>query len=166
MAALEAVAGCRIPQPASTRWSFWSRTIRTVHALRESIIQCCPNLERSHATNTAFIAGGIKNIEGSDYQFWLNYFQQIMPQGEILFSQMQSRALNLVLAESYVRSFEDSIQRIGNNLDTSLSCDESTGDREPQASRRSNANLSNQANEVCDVVLTPNVKSVLDLRGT
>jgi len=155
MAALEAAAGRRIPRPSSTRWSFWSRTIKTVHALRLSIIECCHNLERSRATNTAFIAGGIKKIlEDSDFQFWLNHFQQIMPQVEILFGQMQSRSINPMLAETYVKSFEDSIQRIRNSLDISVPGDASAGDGELQAKRRRNGNLTNEAKEVCDVVLT------------
>ena len=155
VAALEAVANRRIPRPSSTRWSFWSRTIGTVHALRESIIECCCNLERSRATNTAFVAGGIKKVlEDTDFQFWLNHFQQIMPQIEILFGQMQNRSFNPVLAKTYVKSFEISIQRIRNSLDTALAGDAPAGDGEPQAKRRKNANLAIQAKEVCDVVLT------------
>ena len=68
MAASEGVANRRISRPPSTRWSFWSRTVRTVHAWKVSIIECCRNLETSRATNTAFVAGGIKKmLEDTDF---------------------------------------------------------------------------------------------------
>ena len=62
-------------------------------------------------------------LEDKDFQFWLNHFQQIMPQINILFGQMQKRSFNPVLADTYVKSFEISIQRIRNSLDTSLAGD-------------------------------------------
>ena len=70
-----------------------------------------------------------------------------MPQIEILFGQMQNRSFNPVLAEIYVKSFEISIQRIPNSLDTSLAGDAPARDGEARAKRRKNANLAIQAKE-------------------
>ena len=47
MAALEQIAGRRIPSSPSTRCNFQSRTVNAVREMREALIACCDNLSGS-----------------------------------------------------------------------------------------------------------------------
>ena len=70
MAALEQIAGRRIPSSPSTRWNFQSRTVYAVKEMREALIACCNNLSSSQSHHTGFVALGIKHtLESPDFEF-------------------------------------------------------------------------------------------------
>lgn len=60
MSVLEQVAQKRVPRPSGTRWNFKSQTVISVSQMKEDIIECCSNLEKSFSSATGHAAAGIK----------------------------------------------------------------------------------------------------------
>ena len=106
MAALEQIAGRRIPSSPSTRWNFQSRTVNAVKEMREALIACCDNLSDSQSQHTGFVALGIKHtLQSPDFEFWLNFFSKIMPHVDLLYGLMQSRSIDSAFANTAIANF-------------------------------------------------------------
>ncbi|XP_042226471.1 zinc finger MYM-type protein 1-like [Homarus americanus] len=113
MAALENVAGHRIPRPSATRWNFKSRTVNAVHEMKDALIECCSTLEASNSRETGSAAAGIKRIVNDpEFEFWLEFFSKVMPHVDIMFSQLQSRNIDAAKANASLKVFNSAIQKL------------------------------------------------------
>ena len=149
MTALENTAGSRIPRPSATRWNFKSRTVNAVHEMKDALIECCTILEASNSRDTGSAAAGIKRIlSDPEFQFWLDFFSKVMPHVDVMFSQLQSRNINAVKANTSLTAFASSVQKLRDE------CDASTIPSEPKR-RKFNTDKAKgvAAKEVCDVIL-------------
>ena len=46
MAVLDDVAGVqKVPAPSATRWSFKEKTVKSIHGMKDKLIECCTKLE-------------------------------------------------------------------------------------------------------------------------
>ncbi|XP_042222708.1 zinc finger MYM-type protein 1-like [Homarus americanus] len=118
MAALENVAGHRIPRPSATRWNFKSRTVNAVHEMKDALIECCSTLEASNSRETGSAAAGIKRIVNDpEFEFWLEFFSKVMPHVDIMFSQLQSRNIDAAKANASLKVFNSAVQKLRDECD-------------------------------------------------
>lgn len=147
MAALENVAGHRIPRPSATRWNFKSRTVNAVNEMKDALIECCSILEASNSRDTGSAAAGIKRIVSDpEFEFWLEFFSKVMPHVDIMFSQFQSRNIDAAKANASLKAFNFAVQKLRDECDAITSPPE-------QKRRKFNTDRSVAAKEVCDVIL-------------
>ena len=151
MAALEQIAGRRIPSSPSTRWNFQSRTVNAVKEMREALIACCDNLSGSQSQHTGFVALGIKHtLESPDFEFWLNFFSKIMPHVDLLYGLMQSRSIDSAFANTAIANFNTSIEKLRNEIGNSSSTSDSEANQ-PKRKRRC-SNYVPDAIQKCDSI--------------
>ena len=148
MAVLDDIAGRRLPAPSQVRWNFKTRLVNTVYEMRDKLIECCTKLEESNNNETVYKATGIKRmLNDPEFIFWLNFFQKIMPHVDVLYNQFQKRTIDAVKAKSYLKSFNDHIQKSRDGCDNLAV--------PPELTKRSfNIDtLRVAAKEVCDVIM-------------
>ncbi|XP_042240779.1 zinc finger MYM-type protein 1-like, partial [Homarus americanus] len=149
MAALENVAGHRIPRPSATRWNFKSRTVNAVHEMKDALIECCSTLEASNSRETGSAAAGIKRIVNDpEFEFWLEFFSKVMPHVDIMFSQLQSRNIDAAKANASLKVFNSAVQKLRDECDAMVLL------LPPEQKRRKfKTDKLAAAKEVCDVIL-------------
>ena len=152
MAVLDEVSHRRIPRSSATRWNFKSRIVQTVFELQDILVDCCTVLEDSSSESTGNGASGIKRmLNDTDFLFWLDFFNKVMPHIDILYGQLQSVATNAAKANTDLAAFTASIQKIHDDFSVATL----TGNESSSRKRRYAASASKvrEAKEVCDTIL-------------
>ncbi|KAF5281926.1 hypothetical protein FQR65_LT14452 [Abscondita terminalis] len=83
-AALDRVCDHRIEKPSQTRWNFQSRAVKTVYEYKDDIRKCFENIisgipKKFNDETILQAAGFIKWFDDETFQFWLNFFNILMP---------------------------------------------------------------------------------------
>ena len=148
MAVLDTVVGHRVPAPSPTRWTFKERTVRSVHRMKDKLIECCTKLEESNNNETVYKATGIKRmLNDPEFIFWLNFFNKVMPHVDILYLQIQKRTFDAVWAKTSLNNFNFEIQKIRTEINSIVVPHEIT-------KRSFNIDtLRVAAKEICDVIM-------------
>ena len=132
MSVLEEIAHRRIPCSPSTRWNFKSRTVQTVFDLKDSLIECCSKLEESRSKTTGNAASGIKRmLNDSNFLFWLEFFNRVMPHVDILYSHLQLSTTDAIKITSCLSIFSAAIQNIRDSLDETAVSDKESRSSKP-----------------------------------
>jgi hypothetical protein len=75
--------------------------------------------ETSKQTTTINQACGISRmLQDPIFLFWLTMFSRIMPHCDILYNQLQKTCTDAVEIQQCIKTFEDSIQKERNNIDS------------------------------------------------
>ena len=147
MAALENIAGHRIRRPSATRWNFKSRTVNAVNEMKNALIECWCILEASNSRDTGSAAAGIKRIVSDpEIEFWLEFFSEVMPHVDIMFSQFQSRNIDATKANEIVKAITSWVQKVRDEWDAFTLPHE-------QMRRKFDIDRSVAAKEICDVIM-------------
>jgi hypothetical protein len=154
---LDEIVGARIPHASNTRWNFRSRTVSTVFEHRETLIEYMNKIEEtSKQTTTINQACGISRmLQDPIFLFWLTGFSRIMPHCDILYNQLQKTCMDAVEIQQCIKTFEDSIQKERNNID-------SVQNEIPEAATQVKRRRTNEdpylskilgAKEICDTII-------------
>lgn len=146
---LKKIVSKRIPAAPQTRWNFNSRTVNSVYTYKDALKECMTCIIETENDNNSINQADmlLRYLNDTTFLYWLDFFQSILPQSEILFKQMQKRNIDLVTIKNNIQNFEKSIQNARN-------CIDQTEEPAQPASRRAIPTSSSTAKEVCDVIIT------------
>lgn len=159
-AVLTEVVKKRLPRGSNTRWNFHIRTVSTVHGYKEDLRECFDSIIGSCDSDNSTIrkASGLKNmLEDSDFLYWLNFFNEILPHSDILYNQLQQSQLDVTKLNRCVLNFKVAIQKIRDNVGSQQVIDNTVSDveEEPSSKRRRHEDKNTVvAKEVCDIIVT------------
>lgn len=157
-AVLDDVVKKRIPKSSSTRWNFKSRIVSTIFKYKNEIEECLNKIidDDSNDYSTVNKAVGLTHfIKDDDFNFWLIFFNKIMPHCDILYNELQHRTIDCIKALKYVDEFKSAIQTIRNSSELdSQNTHDATSEAEPSKKRGRFEDRRNVvAKEVCDVIM-------------
>jgi hypothetical protein len=163
-AILDEVVKNRLPRSAPTRWNFKSRCVVSVFKYKKDLITCLTRIVDDESSDQSTIrkAVGLKHILNDyDFNYWLYFFNKIMPHCEILYNQLQRREIDSIKMQSCVSSFKSSIQHVRNSTDYDYYNENSDNDdeEEEEHSRQRNKRPRYEdkhkmvAKEVCDIII-------------
>ena len=79
-------------------------------------------------------ASGLKNyLVDYHFNFWLHFFNKIMPHCDILFNQLQQRDVDSVKVHKYISTFKSNIQMVRNSIDYDYYVEEEEEEEEENA---------------------------------
>ncbi|XP_037334942.2 zinc finger MYM-type protein 1-like [Pungitius pungitius] len=142
----------------ATRWDFHNRAVDTVYEHRAELLECCQAIRDSGNFDPSTIrgAGGLeKMLEDENFVFFLGLFHRIMPNVDMLSTQLQKKDIEPVFIEALVEKFTESIQKIRASM--SCLCGDSESDQEPKPKKQCRMQGPGEqhrvATEVCDAIL-------------
>lgn len=159
-AVLDEVVKKRLPRSSTTRWNFKSRCVVTVFTHKNDIIACLEQIIDDSESDKPTLrqARGLKNyLQDYDFNFWLDFYNKIMPSCDILFNQLQHREIDAIKVQTYINTFKSVIQHVRNSIDHDHYREETQDDDDDgPISKRPRYNDRNVivAKEVCDLMLT------------
>jgi hypothetical protein len=59
----------------------------------------------------------INYFKDADFNFWLHFFNKILPHSDILYSQLQQRQLDSMKLQKYISDFQNAIQKVRSEVD-------------------------------------------------
>lgn len=162
---LDKIVKKRLPTNPATRWNFKSRIVGTIRKYKNEIYECLDNIvdDNTNDYNTINKAIGLQNLlNNDDFNFWLNFFNNIMPHVDILYSELQHRSIDCIKARKYVDEFKSAVETIRNSPDLDLPAGSSVEcsrdedlSSEPRTKRARFSDRKNiVAKEICDVITT------------
>ena len=90
-------------------------------------------------------------LNDTDFLFWLDFFNKVVPHVDILYGQLQSVATNAAKAKTDSAAFTASIQKIRDDVSVAtLTGNESSSRKRKHAASASKVG---EAKEVCDTIL-------------
>ncbi|XP_069673117.1 zinc finger MYM-type protein 1-like isoform X1 [Periplaneta americana] len=155
-AVLDQVVKENIPtSPPPMRWNFKTWCVTTVHTYKKEIVECLDRIiaDVSNDYKTVRKAVGLKGfLQDDDFLFWLHFFNKVMPLCNILFSQLQERAVSSMKTQKYISEFQSSIQRVRSLLELDDHWKEEGGNGLPSKRARITDTRKIAAKEVCDII--------------
>ncbi|XP_077294844.1 zinc finger MYM-type protein 1-like [Arctopsyche grandis] len=116
LAELEEVSK-QFPLGSSVDWDFGSGIINTVFYNRDILIQCCKSLKSNiNMATVQGAAGLLRTLTDDDFNFWLKFFNEIIPHVDILYSILQNRLYNSTYLSDSVKEFAQIIDEKRNNI--------------------------------------------------
>lgn len=119
-AVLDQVVKRRLPRSIPTRWNFHSRSVNTVFENKKEIIECLKvilNGDEFQDVNTISLASGhVKVLESNNFNFWISFFQEIMPSVDFLYGQLQKRNIDPSRIKICIDTFERKVLSIRENF--------------------------------------------------
>ena len=112
---LDQVVAHRLPRASTTRWNFHSRAVNTVYEHKDDLLTCFQTIRDSGNFDPPTVreAGGfVRMLEDDAFCFFLALFHKIMPNVDMLFSQLQKRNIDPVFIKALVQRFTDSMLTI------------------------------------------------------
>ncbi|KAJ4432983.1 hypothetical protein ANN_15240 [Periplaneta americana] len=88
----------RLHKAAPTRWNFQIHIVNTVSENKDALIECFQTIfETEKDQNIVMQASDfVRVLRDYDFLYWLNFFHEVMPHVDILFSQIQKRNIDPV----------------------------------------------------------------------
>lgn len=116
---LKKIVSKRIPAAPQTRWNFNSRTVNSVYTYKDALKECMTCIIETENDNNSINQADmlLRYLNDTTFLYWLDFFQSILPQSEILFKQIQKRNIDLVTIKNNIQNFEKSIQNARNCID-------------------------------------------------
>lgn len=149
----------RVPSVIKTRWNYNSRTVNMVFEHKEALLECFQTLsERPGETNSTIVDATnlVRTMEDPDFNYWLNFFHEVMPHVDTLYQQLQGRQIDATKVKRWTQNFIDGITNIRTKRAAENESD-SDDDEPPQKRRRVLRNKTesrrNLAVQACDVII-------------
>jgi hypothetical protein len=153
---LDEIVKKRLPRSAPTRWNFQSRSIMTIYCHRTDLVMCMKTIiDRKDIQNVATLtqaSGHLKILVSANFVFWLKFFSQIMPFVEILFAQLQTENLDIVVTRKILTTFEKNVAKVREVLDSTV--EENAGVSSGKKRKIDKQEWKREAKEVCDVIIS------------
>ncbi|XP_077293770.1 zinc finger MYM-type protein 1-like [Arctopsyche grandis] len=150
LAALEGISK-RNPQESSTEWNFNSGVVNTVFDNKQVLIQCFESLQVNR--NTATVQGAARllcTLNDDNFNFWLDFFHEIMPHIDVLYCRLQDRNSNSSVIREAVKVFSNIIDEKRNDL-PSINGEHFPAIKKAKSSKEYNNIVA--AKEVCDCII-------------
>jgi hypothetical protein len=97
----------------------------------------------------------INYFKDADFNFWLHFFNKILPHSDILYSQLQQRQLDSMKLQKYISDFQNAIQKVRSEVDYDYyQNDNDNAAIQPAKRQRYLDNNRQMAREICDVIIT------------
>ncbi|KAF3845753.1 hypothetical protein F7725_002831 [Dissostichus mawsoni] len=105
---MDQVVAHRLPGTSTTRWNFHSRAVNTVYEHKENILRCFQTIRDS---------GDFDPITLREARGFVRMMEdEIMPDVDMLFSQLQKRNIDSVYITELIEKFTSSIQTIRDSI--------------------------------------------------
>jgi hypothetical protein len=154
---LDSIVGKRLPRGSNVRWNFSSRVVTTVFKYKEELTECLNYIiENEDDKKTVRQSTGLINyLKDADFNFWLHFFNKILPHSDILYSQLQQRQLDSMKVQKYISDFQNAIQKVRSEVDYDYyQNDNDDAAIQPAKRQRYLDNNRQMAREICDVIIT------------
>lgn len=153
---LENIVSRRLPRGSKTRWNFSSRIVCTVFKYKKEIIECLQYIIDTDADKGTIrqSTGLISYLENPDFNFWLHFFNKLLPHSDILYNQLQQRQLDSIKVQKCILDFKKVIQNIRNEVDYDTPVEDEANEDAVTRRPRFSDNNKQIAKEVCDVIIT------------
>ena len=156
---LDEVVKKRMPKNSATRWNFKSRIVSTLYNYKEEIYECLENIVDDNTNDYKAInkAIGLQNlIKNDDFNYWLDFFNKIMPHVDILYNELQHRSIDCIKARKYVDEFKSSVDKVRNSIPAGNTAGCSHDDDSSSGPKTKRARFVDRkdvvAKEICDVI--------------
>ena len=106
---------------SETRWTYRSRQVTSIKNSLDSYIKTFSNMVYSRdpkwKDSVPQASGYLDRLESFDFNYWLDVFEQIFAQTDVLYKKLQSRNLDIGWAGPAVEDCKNAIKRIFDNAD-------------------------------------------------
>ncbi|XP_063749607.1 zinc finger MYM-type protein 1-like [Eleginops maclovinus] len=156
-AILDQVVAQRLPGTSTTTWNFHSFALNTVYEHKDDLLRCFQTIRDSADFDPLTVreAGGFVRMLGDeDFCFLLTLFHKIMPNVDMLFSQLQNRNIDSAYISGIIEGFTSSIQTVRDSIHSGLY---SESVQQPLIKKERTLGHEEQqqsAREVCDTILS------------